>query len=831
VKLLKHFVFFLLVSFGSLNAKAQTTIVSGKVTEAATGTPVPFANVIFTGTLEGAITDFDGNFIAKTNLDTDSIEVRYVGFIKRVKPLVQGKNQIINFQLDEDLVTLGEVIVYSGENPAFPILRKVVRNKNKNDMRSLDAYEYESYTKIEIDVDKIPDAIGKRRIISNITDVMDSIAQIAGEDGQPILPVFLSEAISRYYYRKDPTYRHENVLKTKVSGVGITDGTTSSQVIGASFQQYNFYQNWLSIISKEFVSPIADGWRLYYDFDLIDSLDVEGRFCYKLDFYPKREQDLAFSGSMWITQADYALMRIDATIPKTANLNFVEKMKIQQDLIQTEAGPWLPQKTRVVVDMAQINKVTPGILAKFYVSTKDYKINEPYEKNFYLNPVSMDESVGVYDANYWNEMRHDSLTSTEVHVFEMIDTLKNFPLVKHGMNAAKFAFNGYYRVGMLDYGPYTTFYGNNNIEGNRIGFGARSTIALSNKWVFGGHFGYGFGDDRWKYRVYVEHILKRQPWSKMKLEHVSEVEQIWLLNENLDPNGTFFLLSRFGNLTQPFNIQKTRWSFSRQLGAGLSTDFSFKHEQFKSLFDFQYYTSTRDLTTSRNYTVTEATISTRYAKDELFIIDDNNRVSLGTVRWPAFNLDYTLGINNILGSDFNYHKFKFSFEKRQKLAFLGISQFKLTSGFILGNVPYPLLYNPIGNETFAYVGFAYNLMDFFEFTTDKFVELRYRHSFEGLLLNGIPLLKKMKLRSIASADILYGQISDKNANLTVNPVDENGNELPLFTKLDHRPYIELGYGVENIFRVLTVQAFHRITYIDQPDVNKFGLKFKIEFNL
>lgn len=828
---LKHSLLILLILILQISSLAQLRTVSGKVTEAATGTPIPFANVIFSGTEGGAVTDFDGNYVATTDQLVDSIEVRYVGFVTRSKALSTDTEQVINFQLEEDLITLGDLIVYAGENPAFPILRNVVKNKKKNDLRSLEAYDYESYTKIEIDVDKIPDVIGKRKFVSKITHVMDSIEQIAGEDGEPILPIFLSEAISRYYYRKDPTYVHENILKTKVSGVGITDGTTSSQVIGASFQQYNFYLNWINIISKEFVSPIADGWRIYYDFYLVDSLHIEDEFCYKIDFYPKREQDLAFTGSMWISKNDFALKRIDASISKTANLNFIEKMKIQQDLIRTEVGPWLPHKTRVVVDAAQISKVTPGMLAKFYVSTKDHKVNEPKEKSFYLNPVSMDENISQYDDSYWSEHRHDSLTDTEVQVFEMIDTLKSFPLVKHGMNAAKFAFNGYYRVGKLDLGPYTTFYGNNDIEGTRLGFGARSTIGFSDKWVVGGHFGYGFGDDRWKYRAYVERILKRQPWSKMRVEYVNEVEQIWLLNENLDPNGFFYTLSRFGNLTQPFQIQKIRWDFSRQLGTGFSSNVSFKHEQFNSLFDFNYYASQNDMTTSSDYTVSEVSVSARYAKDELFIVDDNYRVSLGTTRWPSFDFDYTLGVNNFLGSDFDYHKLKFSFEKRQKMAFLGISKIKLTTGAVFGDVPYPLLFNPIGNETPVYVDFAYNLMDFFEFTTDRFVELKYRHSFEGLLLNGFPLLKKLKLRTIASADILYGQLREENAALTVNPMDISGNELPLFSKLDHRPYIELGYGVENIFHLLTIQAFHRITYLDQEDVNKFGLKFQIEFNL
>ncbi|MFY0598664.1 MAG: carboxypeptidase-like regulatory domain-containing protein [Cyclobacteriaceae bacterium] len=830
-KALKKVFLILLVLFLNLGVYAQVTTVKGKITEAATGTPIPFANVIFTGTQDGSVTDFDGNFSASTSQKIDSIEVRYIGFVKRIKPLEYGKSQVINFQMQEDLVTLEAVVVYPGENPAFPILRNVVKNKKSNDLRSLEAYEYESYTKIEIDVDKIPNVIGKRKIVSKITHVMDSIEQIAGEDGTPILPVFLSEAISQYYYRKNPTYKHEKVLKTKVSGVGITDGTTSSQVIGASFQQYNFYVNWVNIISKEFISPIADGWRIYYDFDLIDSLYIEDEFCYRIDFYPKRPLDLAFVGTMWIAKSDYALMRIDATIPRSANLNFIEKMKIQQDLIRTEAGAWLPHKTRVVVDAAQVNNLTPGVLAKFYVSTKDHVVNQPLDKNFYLNPISMAEDVGEYDDEYWGKARHDSLSSTEVNVFNMIDTLKSFPIVKNSVNLAKFAFNGYYKVGKVDLGPYTTFYGNNNIEGLRLGFGGRSNIALSNKWGVGGHFGYGFRDKNWKYRVYTEWITSRQPWAKMRLEYVDEIEQIWLLNENLDPNGLFYTLSRFGNLTQPFRIRKTRWNYSRQLGTGLSANVALKHEQFNSLFDFQYFSSSTDLSTSSDYTVSEVSLSARYAKDELFIIDDNNRVSLGTVRWPAFNFDYTLGLDNVLGSDFSYHKLKFSAEKRQKMAFLGISEFKLTSGVVLGEVPYPLLYNPIGNRTPVFVDFAYNLMDYFEFSTDRFIELRYKHSFEGLLLNGIPLLKRLKLRTLASANILYGGIKKSNARLTVDPLDTEGNPVSLFTSLDNRPYIELGYGVENIFRLISIQAFHRITYLDQPDVNKFGIKFNVELNL
>lgn len=827
---MKNYIFgFLFFIF--LSAQAQTTIVSGKVTEAATGTPIPFATVIFTGTTEGTVTDFDGNFIAKISKEVDSIEVHYVGYVRKAKALEVSKNQIINFQLEIDIQTLGEVVVYAGENPAWPLMKQVINHKEQNDLRALSAYEYESYTKLEFDVDNITDKFRNRKIVQKITNVLDSIDQIAGEDGKPILPVFISEAISQYYYKKDPTFKHENILKTKVSGVGITDGTLTSQVIGSTFQQYNFYQNWLNIVTKEFVSPIADSWKLYYEVYLEDSLYIGDTYCYRIDFFPKREQDLAFTGTMWISKEDFALKRIDATVPKSANLNFIEKIKIQQDLIKTNAGPWLPEKTRVVLDVSEITNKTAGMLAKFYVSTKGHIVNKPHPNNFYLNPVSMEEDVRDYDENYWAENRHDSLTSTEINVYQMIDSMKQIPVVKNYMDIAKFLVNGYYRIGKIVYGPYSTFWGNNNVEGIRLGFGARTTIDISRKWTLGGHVGYGLTDHRFKYKFYVDRILDRKAWTTIRYEQQKEIEQVWLLNQQIEPNSIFYSLSRYGTLTQPFMIHKYRLSFFRQIKTGFSSRLSFKHETFNPLFNFEYYKAPGEVTTYNKYEVSEATLSLRYAKDELFVINDNERLSLGTVRWPAFDLDYTCGFKNVLGSDFSYHKIVLGAEKSQKMGLFGVGYFRLTGGYIFGQLPYTLLYNTIGNQTPYYVGFAYNLMNYFEFSNDKFVALKYRQHFEGFILNAIPLMKKLKWRLVGTANILYGGMNSTNFSMTKTQLDANGKPEFAFYRMDKRPYIELGYGVENIFRIISIEAFHRLTYLDHTNVSKFGLKFNFQFSL
>ncbi|MFM8741086.1 MAG: DUF5686 family protein, partial [Cytophagales bacterium] len=252
---------FLLIGAAGL---AQETVVTGKVTDAGTGDPIPFANVIFKGTSIGATTDFDGNFKIHTSNPTDSIVASFIGYRPRVKAIKKRIAQVINFQLDEETTKLQEVVVKAGENPAFEILRKVVDNKSKNDKRYLTAYEHETYSKMEIDADKISQKMRERKVMKKISQVLDSLDRIAGEDGKAILPLFMSETISKNYYRDNPQLKTEVIVKSKVNGLGVEDGAMITQLVGSSLQDYNFYMNWLNFSRKQLVSPIADGWRLYY---------------------------------------------------------------------------------------------------------------------------------------------------------------------------------------------------------------------------------------------------------------------------------------------------------------------------------------------------------------------------------------------------------------------------------------------------------------------------------------------------------------------------------------------------------------------------------------
>lgn len=825
-----HIVLFLL---GATSGFSQKTVVHGKVRDASNGDPIPFANVIFKGTTIGITTKFDGTYYIETTQQVDSVVASYIGYKQKSFVIESGVEQKLDFQLFEEIVNLEEIVFVAEENPAFAIMRNVVSNKKKNDKRSLTAYEYESYTKIEVDVDNITEKFKQNKQVQKIVHVLDSIEIIAGENGRPILPIFFSEAISNYYVRLNPDMRHENIIKTKVTGLGLTDGTFTSQIVGSTYQEYNFYRNYMTILEKEFVSPLANGWKGIYNFYVIDSLMIGGDFSYRLDFEPKRKNDLAFKGTMWVTKAEYALKRIDVTVGKKANLNYIEKLNIKQELEKSEAGSWLPSKTRVLVDVSQPTDEVAGLLAKFYISNKNFVVNQPRDESFYRLPVDMDEEVRMSDDLYWENNRHETLSKSEINVYHMVDTLKKIPSIKTYIDMAKFAYSGFYRFNKVRVGPYPLFLSFNNVEGLRLGFGGETTYQFSTKWVFKGLIGYGFGDEKWKYKAGVDYVVSRKPWMKVGVEIREDVDPVYFTYRDINDQGAFYAFNRLGTLRRPFEHGKLQLAFNNQLIRDVNTRVILRYDRLDPLFEFSYYDdiTKQDPIEKQNITTTEARFQIEWAKDRKYLIDDNERVSGGIGRFPIIRLNFTAGMP-LLDADLQYQKIGFQFIKKIKMGELGTSMLRLNGEYIFGNLPYPVLQNHLGNETPFYTTSAYNLMDNFEFSSDRFVSMSYRHHFEGKLLNHILLIRSLKLRLVGEAKILYGGMRQENIDIIVPIYDVNGNEIEQFGVLkDDLPYVELGYGIENILKVLRVDFFHRLTYTDQPGVRDFGVKIGFQFIL
>lgn len=831
---LRSFLLLLIMSVGfALSGHGQERTISGKISDANTGEPIPFANIYFKGTSTGTTSDFDGKYTITTRNVTDSLVASYIGYQTRVRALPVDWSKTLDFQLEEEVKSLKEVVFFSGENPAFKVIRGAVSNKKTNDKRKLEAYDYESYTKIQVSVDNISERFKKSGVMRKISNVLDSIEVIAGEDGKPVLPIFISEAISRVYFKSNPQLKTEHVYRTNISGVGITDGQLTSQVIGGTFQEYNFYQNWINIADKQFISPLADGWRISYEPYLVDSMMLGDHFCYKIDLYPKREVDLAFVGTLWITKEGFALKQLDLSTSEKINLNFIEKIRIQQEFEPTVAGPWMPMKTRVVVDVGEVTESMAGLLFSFYTSSQDLKVNEPQKNRFYMEPVSLDPAVTKQDDSFWTQRRHEPLSGTELNVYRMIDTLKYIPEIKTTTDLVKFIATGYHKIGKFEIGPYANWYANNEIEGLRLGFSGRTSIDFSNKLVIAGNVGYGFRDEEWKWGGSLKYIFDRKPWTTLTIEHRKEIDPVWVLNSEISTGSLFYAFSRFGEMADPFTHWQNNITFERQIGVGITQKIILKNQFFDPLFDFTYFKEpgVPDSPTGSSFTTTELNVETRFGRDEVWVINDNDRVSLTTRRWPVFILRYTLGISDLLGGDFDYQKIKATVFKDQKMGQFGTARFTLSGGYIFSQLPYPLLENHVGNESPFYIGFANNLMRYFEFSSDHWVGLNYRHRFQGSVLNRVPLLKKLKLRLTGTANILMGGMRDEN-KIVVPPLEDFfGNPIPRFNTFGDVPYVELGYGLENILKIIRVDFFHRLTYLDNPGVRPFGVKVSFQLIL
>ncbi len=167
------------------------------------------------------------------------------------------------------------------------------------------------------------------------------------------------------------------------------------------------------------------------------------------------------------------------------------------------------------------------------------------------------------------------------------------------------------------------------------------------------------------------------------------------------------------------------------------------------------------------------------------------------------------------------------------MAQAGYTDIILDGGYVFGKVPFPLLTIHKANQTYAYQLSAYNLMNFMEFVSDKYAAVNLDMYLNGFILNRVPLLRKLKLREVASVKVLYGSLRDENNpeknNDALNfPVNENG--ILTTYNLNNGPYIEASVGIANIFKLVRVDLVRRLSYLNHPQVSEWGIRSRIRFD-
>jgi hypothetical protein len=818
---------------------AQKIIITGKITDANTAEAITYATIAVKGTSIGSNSNFDGLFRLELTRVKDSITFTCIGYESKSIFISTAHLQTINVRLQPSSQSLQEVRIGPKGyiNPAWAIMKEVMKHKSENNPQSLQSYQYESYSRIELDATHFSEKLLSKKFINKALSMADSL-KITDDDHMPVLPLFLSETLSDFYFQGKPESKREDIKRTKANGIGFEDGTLLAQLTGSTFQQYNFYKNFVSAAGKDFVSPLTDSWKGWYEYELENRNSViDGKTCYQISFKPKRPQDLAFSGTIWIAKENYALYLVRAAIEPSANLNFIHRISVRQQMDASRTGqPWLPAKTRILVELDQLTSNSSGLLAKLYTVNKNSTVNKVYQPGFFKENINVADNAQTKDERFWDLNRPDSLTLAEKSVYHLIDTVKSIPVVKNYIMAADLLINGYYRAGDISIGPFLDSYSYNNVEGNRVRLGFKTNSSFNKKWIFGGYLAYGTKDQDVKYGASVDYILSRKHWTEAGVSFTHDLNQVALLSDNYlyQRNNLFSAFAHFGriNKRKVFDQDIITAYLKRGLFKGVTEKISVSNWSLNPQFIFNF-SEPNGGGLSQQLIVSEVQLETKWSPGSQPLLSEtvNRPITLRTnVSLPVFTFRYTLGIKNFFGSDFNYQKFSFNVTQTLKMGGLGRGKYSFSAGYIPSSVPYPLLENHLGNETFIYNPNAFNLIRFFEFASDKYVALNYTQHFEGLLLNSIPIVKNLKWRLVGSANVLYGSVSANNQN---HILDQKSITLK---GLGNTPYVEAGYGIENIFKFLRVDFIHRITYRDNYNsLNRapknFGIKISAQIRL
>jgi hypothetical protein len=829
---------FLLIS-ESLTAQEKRTI-TGRVTDSQTGEAVAFANVQVLGSQIGTHSSFEGLYKLLVQ-EGDSLKVSFMGYRAMTKAIPKnGIETVIDFHLEPASTQLSEIVILPGENPAWPILRKVIENKGLNDRMAIPSYSYKSYTRTEMDIFKISERLKKNPITRKAARALDASKKIEGDSGSRVLPVFVSESVSDFYCNNTYGKTKEIIQKSKITGVGVADNSLLNQLVGQSFLNIDFYKNTISMLSKVFVSPLSDNWKVPYHYYLTDSIDLGGHLCYVIEFKPKNRQDLAFTGKMWIDKATSALVQIDASVTKDANINYIDKIKIQQEFAPTAAGPWLQINTRALVNINGLSDYTAGLVAKTYVHNSNIVLNNTQPLRFYEIPLETADNTIAAD-DYWQQSRPLALSQQELQVYSMVDSLKNIPSIKNWISTIDFLASGYKTFGKIELGPYLYTYSYNLFEGSRLRIGFRTNEKFSKNYILKGFVAGSTNDPSpFKFSLDASRILSRKHFTEIGIKGGFEAEQLGISSEELSfssnlATALFSAFTRFGKFDRPFYVKDLGLYFDTEIKPGLTQKVSLTHRHFYMMFPFSYVqcSKTFDLKMLDSYRTSEFAYEIRYSRGEYATISKRNkRIKLRKNKeYPVYTFKYTHGRRMAFG-DIRYHKLSASISKSFRFGLLGNSTITLFAGYTPSILPFPLLFIHQGNESPAYVSNAYNAMNYCEFISDRYASLHIFHDFEGLIFNRIPLVRELNWRFHITGKVLFGTLSARNDKLLkelapfIPGADNN-----VYVMDPSIPYAEAGYGVDNIFKFLRVDFVHRLNYLSHDEIQNFSVKVSVSLKL
>ena len=831
----------LLQSLTAISLLMAQPVIRGRVTDVTTGKGIAGATVSLVSAPEGTSTDSSGYYTLALASRATAIRFTALGFKAFTKQLDSANTQTVNAELEKDFRSLGEVVV-SGKgryrnrnNPAVELIRNVIAHKNANRLSRFDYVSFDVYEKTMMAVSNVPKFVSKNALTRGYRFVFENV-DTSMVPGRSLLPVYLEENLIRQYQRLHPKATKTVITasrKTELDARYVNNKNIQTYV-NFIYTDVDIYDNNVLILNKPFLSPVADAAPLFYKFYITDTTSSpEGRFV-EVVFLPRNGNDRLFSGKLHIAlNGNYSIRLAEIRVDRHANLNWINNITISLNYQRNENGMYFPSYSNMKVNFGLYGS-EGGAFAQRTVRYSQYDTQTEIPPSVFTGQqIDSAAEASTRPATYWNNKRPIPLTATEAKTYTNLDSLQNNRSFRRTLRFGHFLAQGYVNTGPVELGPAEYTYSFNDLETNRFRIGGRTTTQLSEKAYAEAYAAYGTGDKKFKFYSNTAYTLNGRQIGEYPAHYV----QLTYQHDAREPgqlmgfeNGDSFIRSFRSDEQDKWSYFDT-WKLSHiiEFGNHFMLQTSVVSQREKPAANLHFITTANSDTVNTLRTA-EVIFDFRWAPHEKFYRRNLERTPIVN-RYPVFDLRYRIGLNGPFGGEYRFHNLQLGISKRVFLSQLGQADINLTSGYIFGALPFPLLDIPYASKTYALAQDAYMLMNNLEFVSDQYLKLHVEHRMHGFILNKIPLIKHLRIREVVGFKLLYGHLRpenrpENNPYTFQLPIDTDGRTTTFM--LNRRPYMEANIGVENILNVLRVEYVRRLSYLNHPNIDKGGIRFSVK---
>lgn len=714
--------------FGVYRADAQTTI-KGKIIDASNGQSLPFVTVMIKNTQKGTLTDIDGKFELALPSDDKNVllQVSYISYEPKTVDLSEvGDLQKIVIRLKTQGISLNEVVVAAGENPAHRIIKTATRNRNRNNPEKMHSFTYNSYNKFFVTAD----------LSANIDSVSAEDTTLVGmAKFFKKQHLFLMESVTAREFLF-PNNNHETVLASRVSGFK----NSPFAIMATQLQSFSFYDDFISVVDEKYINPISEGSTRKYFFALEDTLYDGADSVFVISFKPKKNKNFnGLKGVLYINTNGYAIQNVIAEPDRPDD--YTLSIKVQQKYQFVEGKQWFPvqlntdwvwKNAMVTSKKDPTQKANMKAVSRSYV--KDIVLNpELKRKQFSEVEVEIDKHADKQDDAFWNKYRGDTLNAKEKRTYHKVDSIGKAENLDKKFLFIEALLSNRLPVGMFDIN-LDKIVKANDYEKIRLGAGVHTNQKFSKRFVIGGYAGYGFGDKAFKYGG----DLSVSIWKKRELDLTA------LYEKDLTESGgvRFYGNLRTLNSSELYrdiyvsmfdHIERYQGAFSFRFMKYLKANVFADHQVRYGPTQFGVTAGDGTTVLRDTFNFNEVGVQLKFLYKEKFLQTLRSKLSMGS-DFPVLYLNITKGLNQTFAGqkgDFDYLKVDAKFEAVKTFKTIGTTRIQVMGGKVLGDVPYTMLYN---NKGSLYGNFNVSAINTFEtmglneFASSEYAALFLNHN-------------------------------------------------------------------------------------------------------